>query len=295
MQNIAFKQWDVFTDRALGGNPLGIFPAASELDAGLMQQLTREMNLSECTFITGGGQGRYQVRIFTPEREMIFAGHPVVGTAAYIFANLEVGAQRIELELMRDVVPVERMMLDGRELFCFSSPPVTWHGTLSDHALAARLVGLQPSQLAVDEFPVGLLDVGPTYCIIPLRDRQALEAASYDMAALRELVDRHGVDQLTVYCPVAYADGAQFSTRMFAPLHGVPEDPATGSSACCLASYLARTKQLGAVQAEFHGLDQGYSMSRPSRIYFSVAGSPGSEVIRIAGQALEVAGGEFRI
>lgn len=295
MQHIEFRQWDVFTDAALGGNPLGIFPDAAELSARLMQQLTREMNLSESTFITGGTNGRYQVRIFTPEREMIFAGHPVIGTAAYIFAILEPDTESIELQLMRDKITVRRLSHAGRELVCFDSPPVSWHGTLDDHQLAARLVGLSPAQLATNLHPVGLLDVGPTYCIIPVNDRASLELASYDIQALRELHAAHGFDQLTVYCTDAYTKDAQFSTRMFAPLHGVPEDPATGSSACCLAAYLQRTGQLVRPQGEFHGLDQGYSIGRPSRIYFSTAGASDSLHIRIAGQALEVASGEFRI
>jgi trans-2,3-dihydro-3-hydroxyanthranilate isomerase len=295
MQHIEFRQWDVFTDRALGGNPLGIFPNAADLSTELMQQLTKEMNLSECTFIQGGSTGCYTVRIYTPDREMIFAGHPVIGTSAYIFANLEPAASQLELQLMRDVVTVRRVKHAGRELISFDSPPVTWHGTLDDHKLAARLAGLSPDMLATDQHPVGLLDVGPTYCIVPVRNRAALEAAQYDIAALRELHAAFGIDQLTVYCQEPYSKGAQFSTRMFAPLHGVPEDPATGSSACCLAAYLQRTGQLVLPDGKFHGLDQGYSMQRPSRIYFSVAGQPGTAQIRIAGQALEVASGEFRI
>ncbi|MEZ5338826.1 MAG: PhzF family phenazine biosynthesis protein [bacterium] len=291
---IAFRQWDVFTDRALGGNPLGIFPDAAQLSTELMQQLTREMNLSECTFICGGGNSRYRVRIFTPEREMIFAGHPVVGTAAFIFSELEADAEGIEFELMRDVVRIERVMHGERRLVAFDSPPVSWHGSLDDRELAARLVSLDSAQLD-DSLPVGLLDVGPTYCIIPLRDRAALEAAQYDNTALKELAARHGTDQITVVCPGGYAGGGSFSTRMFAPLHGVPEDPATGSSACCMAAYLHRFGKLDSGKDSFHGLDQGYSIHRPSRIWFRAEGDADSPRIRIAGEALEVASGEFRL
>ncbi len=294
MHVIGFRQWDVFTGQALGGNPLGIFPEADGLDTEMMQALTREMNLSECTFICGGGNGHYKVRIFTPDREMVFAGHPVVGTAAFIFAELESSTATLELELMRDVVSVQHLERHGRQLVSFNSPPVTWHDPLEDPELAMRLTGLQAQQLETS-LPVGMLDVGPTYCIVPVKDRAALEAASCDFSALRELYRLTGFDQLTVYCREPYAPEAQFSTRMFAPMHGVVEDPATGSSACCLAAYLRRTGQLVLPAGELHGLDQGYSMQRPARIWFSVEDQDGVESIRIAGEALEVASGEFRI
>ncbi|MCB1185627.1 PhzF family phenazine biosynthesis protein [bacterium] len=291
---IEFRQWDVFTDRALGGNPLGIFPHAQDMDTEMMQALTREMNLSECTFICGGGDGRYKVRIFTPDREMIFAGHPVVGTAAYIFRNLEPASDEISLELMRDVVSIRRLQHDGQMLSCFTSPPVRWHGELPDRQLAARLCSLAEDKLD-PRHATGLLDVGPTYCIVPVRDRDALESACCDITALRELHASTGFDQLTVVCDGGYADGGQFSTRMFAPLHGVMEDAATGSSACCLSEYLALTGRLEGMAGRFIGLDQGYSMHRPSRIWFNVAGGSDNRLIRIAGGALEVASGEFRI
>ena len=294
MKAIKFRQWDVFSGQALGGNPLGIFPDAASLDTDMMQSLTREMNLSECTFISGREQGRYRVRIFTPDREMIFAGHPVVGTAAFIMSELEPDSPEIQLELMRDIVRVQRLHAGREQRFCFDSPPVNWHGSLDDHELAARLCGLSQDQLATGRWPVGLLDVGPTYCIIPVLDRTALEAASYDMAALRELREHCGFDQVTVYCHGGYQSSSMFSTRMFAPLHGVPEDPATGSSACCLAAYLSRTGQLKSPSG-FVGLDQGYSMHRPSQIWFSVDEKNGSEEVQIAGEAIEVASGEFRL
>ncbi|MCC7477366.1 PhzF family phenazine biosynthesis protein [bacterium] len=294
-----FVQLDVFTDTALGGNPLAVFPQPGDIDSATMLALARETNLSETTFICGRDEAAhvYDVRIFTPTQEMLFAGHPVVGTAWQIFQQLPDDVQQIHLRVPAGLIPVwiERRA-SAPALISFAPPPVEARQELSDPLLLSSLCRLSVDDLDLGRAPAQVLLTGPRYLLIPVRDRAALERATYDSLLLREFDHQYGADQLTLFCFEPYREGSLISTRMFAPFHGVPEDPATGSSAVCLAHYLRAQGLVDDSGEDWFGIDQGYSLSRPSLILARAnMQNDGSIEIRIGGQVVPVAEGKYRL
>ncbi len=299
MLELDFLQVDVFTDTALGGNPLAIFPQPGDLDSLSMQALARETNLSETTFICGrdAAEQTYDVRIFTPGQEMLFAGHPTVGTAWYIFEHWAREAGQIHLRVPAGLLPVwiERDGLQPPLVF-FAPPPVELRQEIADPLLLSSLCGLAVEDLALDIAPAQIVVTGPRYLLIPVRDRAALERGSYDQTLLRNFDAEYGANQLTLYCFDPYHEGSLISTRMFAPFHGVPEDPATGSSAVCLAHYLRAHGVIDNTADGWFGIDQGYSLQRPSLIRARAnMDSAGQVEVRIGGQVVPVSEGKFRI
>lgn len=294
-----FVQVDVFTETALGGNPLAVFPSPQGLDSVTMQSLARETNLSETTFITGRDEAEhvYDVRIFTPAQEMLFAGHPTVGTAWYIFEHIARAATQIHLRVPAGLLPVwiEREA-EPLPLIYFAPPPVELRQTHRDATMLSGLCCLEPQDIALERSPAQVVVTGPRYVIVPVRNRAALERASFDAARLRAFDREHGADQLTLFCFEPYQEGSLISTRMFAPFHGVPEDPATGSSAVCLALYLREHGLVDDSGEGWLGIDQGYSLRRPSRILARVNRKASGETdIRIGGHVVPVAEGKYRV
>lgn len=292
-----YHQLDVFTQTALGGNPLGVFPVPGDLSKNGMQALARETNLSETTFITGGNAEtrRYEVRIFTPAQEMVFAGHPVVGTAWYIFQHLAPEADEITLDLPAGPVDV-RIERENGGFVHFSPPPCVIKHDVDDEALLCRLFGLDARDFDFGLAPPQVVNTGPRYLIAPVKGIEALERASCDLSALRELAERYDADQGTLFCRETYQHSSSISTRMFAPLHGVYEDPATGSSAVCLALYLRSHKLVADTGSGWFGIDQGYSLKRPSLIHAQAnAQADGSIAIRIGGHVVPVMQGEYSV
>lgn len=296
MSTLAFQQIDVFTDRALGGNALAVFPDAKGLKKELMQALARETNLSETTFITARDTERriYTVRIFTPLREVAFAGHPTIGTAALLFAELADDNPRITLKLQVGHVPVDIDRGGKRPLIYFTPPLVAPGAVVDDVELLARLYGLRPDQLDLSRSPAQIVTFGISFLITPVKDRETMERVQVDIPALRELYRSYGCDLLTVYCFEGYQRGSLASTRVFAPLHGVSEDPATGSSASCLAWYLRNYGLIPDCGDNWLKLDQGYSVARPSLIQLRAnQQSNGAIEVSIGGHVVPVARGEY--
>jgi trans-2,3-dihydro-3-hydroxyanthranilate isomerase len=290
MPTLEYRVLDVFTDRPLAGNQLGLFPAAGSLDGETMQAIARELNLAESVFITGRrGAADYDARIFTPAQEMPFAGHPSIGCAWFLFRTAAAGLARLRLHLPGGEVVAE---LDGAltpALVAITPPPVTLGAMLDDVELAARLFGVAPADLALDLGPAQQISVGLRYLQVPLRDRGVLERCRPDVALLEQMDRERGFNQLACFCREAYTPDAFAAVRMFAPMHGVYEDPATGSNAACLAAYLRTHDLLGDSGESWVKLDQGYSIARPSALYIRAnAQDDGSVAIRVGGQCVEV-------
>ena len=291
---LQFHQLDVFTDRALGGNPLAVFPQASGLSGELMLALARETNLSETTFIERRDEEThtYKVRIFCPAQEMPFAGHPTIGTAWHIFRELADDVREITLELPAGLVKVRR---EPGGLVYFEPPRATLGPVIEDRAALARLVSLSDDDLALGIAPAQQVVVGLAYCKIPLKSRAALDRAECDLPTLRSLGEQYGFNQVTVFCLEPYRDGSLLATRMFAPLHGVAEDPATGSSAASLTLYLRHHNVIGDTGEEWLRYDQGYSLSRPSLICARANMLGGEIIVNIGGHTVEIARGTYNI
>jgi trans-2,3-dihydro-3-hydroxyanthranilate isomerase len=268
---------DVFTDRPLEGNGLAVFTDASALPEQLLQPLARELNLSETVFALPAEQGGdARIRIFTPGRELPFAGHPVLGSAVVLAA----GADAITLETGLGPVTVELSPTDTAAVFGRMTQP---HPTLEPFADAPAVLAalaLERSEIPLTELYVN----GPRNAYVALRSEDAVAALAPDMQALR------AIGPVNVSCFAL--TGMRVKTRVFGPGLGVPEDPATGSAAGPLALHLARH---GAIEwGQEIEISQGAEINRPSRLYARVTGSADAvERIEVAGAAVVVARGEF--
>ncbi len=280
---------DVFTDRAFGGNPLAVFLDAEGLSGVQMQALTRELNLSESSFVTpGSAPGRWRVRIFTPGRELPFAGHPTIGTAVVLAASGR-AAGLAELVLEEGVGPVRVEI--GPEagqatLFRDGAPDV--RACDAAPAYVAAALGLGAADLAG---PAWEAAYGPEILFVPLADPAALAGVALrgDCWAALAGVMAHAV---YVYGQTGHGDGTvALRARMFAPGMGVVEDPATGAAAAALAGSFPDAPADGVLRLE---IAQGVEMGRPSLIRASVTRAGGRTTgISVGGGAVIVGEGRF--
>jgi trans-2,3-dihydro-3-hydroxyanthranilate isomerase len=270
---------DVFTDEPLTGNQLAVFTDARELEEEQLQPLARELNLSETVFVyPAEADGHVRIRIFTPNAELPFAGHPVLGTAFVLGAPLQLG--EIRLETKAGVVPVVLEREGARIVFGSMSQPVpTWTPFERADELQ-ELLGVR------SELPVDYYDLGPGHVYLALSSEEQVASLSPDFGAIARLTDA-GVNCF------AGSDKA-WKTRMFAPASGVAEDPATGSAAGPLAIHLARHGRIGF--GDEIEITQGVELKRPSKLYATAWGTPDRiERVEVGGSAVVVARGEFQL
>jgi len=270
---------DVFTDTPLTGNQLAVFTDAREIPEETLQPLARELNYSESTFVyPPEDDGHVKMRIFTPSREMPFAGHPTLGTAFVLAGPLQLDELRIETG--RGTVPV-RLQRDGnRIVFGRMTQPLP---TIDPYERADELVealGVEP------QLPVEVYDNGVRHVYVALSS----EAEVAELAPSSSRLGAFGNDCINCFA----GGGSTWKTRMFAPGSGVAEDPATGSAAGPLALHLARHGRI-AFGDEIE-ISQGAEIGRPSTLFARVSGSAGAvERVEVGGSAVIVARGEFRL
>ena len=271
---------DVFTDVPLAGNQLAVFTDAREIPEDRLQALAREMNFSETTFVyPPEADGHVRMRIFTPAREVPFAGHPTLGTAFVLAGPLQLGEIRIETG--RGVVPVRLEREGARISFGWMQQPLPEIVDFAGAATVLAGLGLEGSEL-----PIQLYDNGIPHVYVALRSEAEVGALRPDMPTLQRAGD---------VCVNCFAGaGSRWKTRMFAPGHGVDEDPATGSAAGPLALHLARHGRIG--WGEEIEISQGAEVGRPSTLHARVVGDADRvELVEVGGSAVVVARGEFRL
>ncbi len=279
MASFRYVVADVFTNEPLTGNQLAVFTDAREIPEESLQPLAREMAFSETVFVfPAEGDGHVRIRIFTPATELPFAGHPVLGSAFVLGGPLQLG--EIRLETGSGVVPVVLEREGARIVFGTMAQPVPEWRPFDRAEELEELLGVR-SQL-----PVEVYDLGPQHVYLALASEDEVAALAPDFGALERLLDA-GVNCFA-------GSGASWKTRMFAPVHGVPEDPATGSAAGPLAIHLARHGRVAfGQQIE---ISQGVELGRPSKLYATAWGTPERiERVEVGGSAVIVARGEFRL
>jgi trans-2,3-dihydro-3-hydroxyanthranilate isomerase len=316
---LPFHTLDVFTDRTFGGNPLGVFPDAAHLPTDLMQRIALEMHLSETVFLgpPETSEGSARVRIFTPRREVPFAGHPTVGTAIFLAADVEPGgsgsrtsgradpaadsvaANSVTLILEENVGPVSVAVRleNGTPVFAqFTTAMLPEHrpSPHSSNALAS-MVGLDAADVCPDAMSVEMVSCGLEYHIIPVRTIDAILRAVLDMALWRQMVADSWAHHVYLVCPQAEGEDVDVRVRMFAPGSGVPEDPATGSAAAALGGYLSKID--GRPEASLSWtVEQGLEMGRPSIIHVEADRADGdTKAVRVGGSAVFVSRGTMTI
>jgi len=257
---------DVFTDTPFGGNPLAVLPDASGLDTDRMQQIAREFNFSETSFVfppEAGGDRR--VRIFTPKVEVPFAGHPNIGTAFVLAASGELDGR--ESVLFEEAAGEVRVSIDrgaGADgpVRCELAAPAPLQ--LSEPAsgeLVAGALSLEPGDLVTETHLPQAASVGLPFLMVELPDAATLARARID-AEMFEVIAEAGLPP-DIHMYVRSDDDYDIRARMFAPLDGVPEDPATGSANCALAGLLAHYAPGDDCDLTWRIL-QGAEMGRPS-------------------------------
>jgi trans-2,3-dihydro-3-hydroxyanthranilate isomerase len=285
--SLTFYIVDVFAEERYAGNQLAVVRGGAGLPDETLQKIALEMNYSETTFIlweeeTDGG---YDIRIFTPGEEVPFAGHPTLGTAYVIQHELLAGPiERITLNLKAGEIPVTF----GEVLWMRQLPPT--FGTILDSALVARTLNLETADLD-DHSPVQEVSTGLPALIVPLKNLDALRRCKVDWERFTEVAGSG--KNLYVFCPESHDDGpGDLSARMFANDLGVPEDPATGSAAGCLAAYLLEHSYLGTDSVDVR-VEQGYEIGRPSLLYLRAARDGDQMRIDVGGKVQMVARGEL--
>ena len=272
---------DVFTDRLFGGNPLAVLPDARGLSDRQMQQIAREFNFSESAFVLPPEQGKTRrVRIFTPTTEVPFAGHPNVGTAFALARAGELGPLdrpfEVTFEEKAGFVPIRiERQADGAIACELAAPERLSLGAVVGPDALASAVSLSPDDVVTRTHPPQVASVGLPFLVAEVADRAALERARTSMPGVEALAAEGIVPDIHLY--VRSADEFDIRARMFAPLDGVPEDPATGSANCALAALLARVDPRD--EGEFAWrIAQGVEMGRPSVLAARAAKEAGSVV-----------------
>lgn len=283
---------DVFTDRPLEGNALAVFPDAAGLDGATMQKIAREMNLSETTFIVpstrpGCAAG---VRIFTPGREMDFAGHPTIGTSFVLRQVGLVPAGLTDFLLDERIGPVPVIVDDGhRPMFWLRTPPIH-EGRTYDRALCAQVLGLDPGDLL--DLPPQLVSAGNPTIFIALHSKAAVDRAWLDQPGSL-LLRGDAPEPACVFVFTPTAEGAY--SRMFAPEYGIVEDPATGSATGPLAAYMMKHGLVASTSGTRFVSEQGTKMGRRSLLHVHLVGDRGQEGIDIGGHVTPVAEAVMRL
>ncbi|WP_336487687.1 PhzF family phenazine biosynthesis protein [Methylobacterium nigriterrae] len=294
-----FVTLDVFTDEPFAGNPLAVVLDAGGLDGAAMQRIAREFNLSETVFVEAPAEARHRaaLRIFTPTRELPFAGHPTLGTAVLLAlqdrAATDVAAQAdavaFGLEEGIGTVPclVEAGAGRGRARFKIPVLPA-YLGDGPDPAALAAALGLAPGDIGFGAHAPSRHAAGPTFTFVPVASRARLDAATVDPSALARLGEPTA---LYLYTPDPEALGQSYQARMFAPHLGVPEDPATGSAAAAFAGVLTQFAALGSGVHDV-AIRQGVAMGRPSTIALQLDIAEGAlRSVEIGGSAVIVSEG----
>jgi trans-2,3-dihydro-3-hydroxyanthranilate isomerase len=263
---------DVFTDTRFGGNQLAVLPEAEGLSGERMQQIAREFNYSESTFVLPPEAGHdRRVRIFTPLSEVPFAGHPNIGTAFVLASMGAFGpldeAVTVAFEEEAGLVPVAIERRQEGRIWCeLTAPQSLSLGAVVPVKDAAEAVSLAPGDILTTAHAPQVASVGLPFVLVELRDAEALQRARPDLAGFERLsAGGTGTGDVLLYVHV-YArssDGFDLRARMFSPLDGIPEDPATGSANCALAGLLTRLD--AAPDGDFTWrIAQGVEMGRPS-------------------------------
>lgn len=278
---------DVFTDRRYGGNQLASLVDCASLSDAEMQQIAREINFSETTFITSREprNGGYDVRIFTPKAEIEFAGHPTLGTAHVIRNVLNLtSADEVILNLRVGQIPV-RFVDDV--LWMKQMPPQFGKQFAADQL--AEMLGLALTDIDAT-LPIEEVSTGFPTIIVPLNSMDALKRTQVNKERSLAFVKDSWAKVILVFCREGYEPGQALGVRMFADYYGVSEDPATGSSNGCLAAYLAQHCVLGSTEIDVK-VGQGYEVGRPSTLMLRTRQTAENVEVFVGGGVVDVARG----
>lgn len=278
---------DVFAERPYTGNQLAVVVSAEALSVETMQQITTEMNYSETTFIgtEPEGDGGYRVRIFTPAREIAFAGHPILGTAWVIRQHVipdVPGTVRLNLAVGQVSVTFEPAD-EGGEVAWFLAPPVALGPVCARESVAAAL-GISPDDIE-DGSPIQQITAGISAMIVPLRSLDALKRSKLDLDAFAPLAAQGFPSLVYLFCRETHHPQNDLCARFFFEAHGVREDPATGNGAAFLGAYLLQHGLFGESDLSLR-IEQGYEVRRPSLVMLRARIDDGGREVSVGGHVV---------
>ncbi len=278
---------DVFSGQAYSGNPLAVVLGAERFDDATMQRLAAETNYSETTFVYSRPEadGGYRTRLFTPAREIAFAGHPLLGTAWVIRkVHDSESSGLVRLNLQVGQVPVSfETAADGGEVVWFCAPEVSAGATVDPERMAAAL-GIAASDVD-HSFPVQKMSAGTAAMIVPLTGLDVLRRCRLDLQAYESLVAEGFPPLIYLFCTETRDSANDLSARFFFEAHGVREDPATGNGAAFLGAYLTNHGVFAAGKNAWR-IEQGHELRRPSLVQLRVISNDGSFRIEVGGRVV---------
>ena len=287
---------DVFAESKYAGNQLAVFcgTGVAELSEAQMLMIAREINYSETTFVRSAEpqNGGYDVRIFTPKKELPFAGHPTLGTAFVI--QQEIINQPVEeviLNLVVGQIPVTFNYRDRvADILWMRQKSPTFGQVLSAETLA-RVLNLEVSEIE-SKVPIQEVSTGVPFIIVPLKTLASLKKAKVNLDKYFELIETTEAKEILIFCPETYSDVNDLNVRVFAHSLGIPEDPATGSANGCLAGYLVEYSYFGNDAIDVK-VEQGYEIDRPSLLLLKSQRKDSEIEVLVGGKVVMIAKGEF--
>jgi trans-2,3-dihydro-3-hydroxyanthranilate isomerase len=294
MANIPFLILDVFATRKYTGNQLAVCLEAGDLTDVQMQQIAREINFSETTFITNPElvNGGYNTRIFTPTTELPFAGHPTLGTAFAIQQELvKQPIQRINLNCQVGQIPVDFSYVDREpDILWMHHQQPQFYAPIAIDDLAA-VIGVNPTDID-PRYPIEPVSTGLPFIVMPLKTLAAVGQAKLNLDLYYKAVANLPAQAILIFCPESIDPTRQLHVRVFTECFGIPEDPATGSANGCLAAYLAKHQYFGSPKLDIT-VEQGIELGRSSLLYLRANYTPDRCPVSIGGRVVKIAAGEF--
>ena len=276
-----FYQVDVFSNELFGGNPLAVFLRGKDFKETQLQQVAREMNLSETTFIfpPSNPQADFDIRIFTPEKEIPFAGHPTLGTA-YVLSHTGLVPSTKKDLILNFKAGVNPVTLEENDrIFMIQSSAIILQ-TFPDMERVAFCLGLNVNNIKSD-LPIQSVSTGFPVLIVPINSLRAIQRIILNLPLLKELLEEVEVEMIYPFTRETVNFGNSVHARGFAPFIGIPEDPATGSAAGALGYYL-NDKNLE--EKEFL-IEQGFEIKRSGNISVNITNTEGNKnIIRVGGK-----------
>jgi trans-2,3-dihydro-3-hydroxyanthranilate isomerase len=293
LKSYRYRVVDVFTSQALEGNPLAVFSESTGLDPETMQKIALELNLSETVFLVPAAHPECvaRLRIFTPGREVDFAGHPTIGTAYVLLDEERVPKGTQQFVVQENVGPISIRVEAGTSPRIWLTTPAVREEGVVDRLTAASLLGVKSDQLLGP--PPEILNAGNPTLFIPVSDRETVDRTSFDTAAWSRFKATGHAGPLCVFVFARTPEGAY--SRMFAPDYGIREDPATGSSTGPLAYYMMKHRLAPSKDGANFYSEQGTKMGRRSILHLLIHGEGGVDGIEVGGYVTPIIDGTIHL
>lgn len=309
MRKLRYHLVDVFTNRPFGGNPLAVFTNGRGVSAETMQALTKELNLSESTFVLPpqNPANAYRVRIFTPGKEMMMAGHPTVGTAFVLAREHLIEPQdqgslgsRANIVFEEGVgdIPVS-IDFDGDsdtpKMIWMTQPRPQFLQQSENRQGIAEMLSLSITALD-SRYPIQVISTGVPFLYVPLNDLEAIKSVKLRLDMYDRVMSEFATKELFLFTQQVETEGSTVHSRMFAPMLGVPEDPATGAASGPLGAYLVRYGIVPPAPTVHIVSEQGIELGRPSYIHIEIDQAQGEITsVRVGGECVYMGEGRFEV